>query len=343
MKGKALLFGLNYAHCKQGRLNGCINDVRQVANQIYTLFDEQMPVEVYTDDLDRKSTSYDGIFQKLYDLAISSYKDNLDFVWIHYSGHGSHQKDINGDELDGEDEGLVPSDYETKGLLLDDVINRIIACINPKTKVLFISDCCHSGSILDLHYSWDESNQCAIENSKCTVKAPTILISGCRDSQTSADAFNLLQDNKHIGALTASIIKVLQKNRKYIYDAFMFVDAIRKELKKGRFEQYPCLSSTYDLIKDPSLIPLPKPVEKPEIKLPQYPQAPKLYQQQRSQPIDSRPPYTESQNTYIVSYPVQQAYIHPQYPQYPLQITAPQPIIITYIPIIDVHGFGYCV
>ena len=34
MKGKALLFGLNYAHCKEGGLNGCINDVKNIKNML---------------------------------------------------------------------------------------------------------------------------------------------------------------------------------------------------------------------------------------------------------------------------------------------------------------------
>jgi len=352
MRGRALLFGLNYAHSKQGRLNGCINDVRQIAKLIYSLFDEQMTVELYTDDVDRKNTSYDGILQKLYDMAIASYRDNLEYVWIHYSGHGSHQKDVNSDESDGQDEGLVPADYETKGLLLDDVIHRVISCFNPKTKILFISDCCHSGSILDLTYTWNEQKQSVVENKKCTIKSPTILISGCRDSQTSADAYNLLRDNQYIGALTASIIKVLQSNKKYIFDAFTFVDAIRKELKKGRFEQYPCLSSTFDLTKEPSLIPkLSK--KNVDFETKQDIRAPILYPNPPQYPekciqhslcnnnVQLRPAYVEAPNTYVSSYtPVQPQYI------YTNQVVVQQPIIVTYIPLhpyIDISGYGLCV
>jgi hypothetical protein len=105
VKGKALLFGLNYAHCKEGQLSGCVNDVNEIAQYISNNI--QIPVEKYTDDIDLKNTSYDGIIQKLYGLAIESYRENLEFVWIHYSGHGSYQQDRSGDEKDGLDEGLV--------------------------------------------------------------------------------------------------------------------------------------------------------------------------------------------------------------------------------------------
>lgn len=252
MKGKALLFGLNYAHCKAGKLNGCINDVYNISKFIERNYN--IPQYIYTDDVDMKNTSYDGIVKNLYNLAIESYKENLDFVWIHYSGHGSNQKDTSGDEKDGMDEGLVPSDYEYKGILIDDIINNVMSSFNPKTKILFICDACHSGSILDLKYSWDTNKKSTIDNYNCKIKANTILISGCMDTQTSADAFNVLGDNKSVGALSACILKVLNNKPKYINDVFSFINAVRIELKKGRFEQYPCLSSTYDLVNNPMMI-----------------------------------------------------------------------------------------
>ena len=255
MRGKALLFGLNYAHCKQGQLKGCVNDVYMMSKYIQTLLN--IPIDIYTDDVDIKSTSYDGIVQKLYDLALQSVKEDLEFVWIHYSGHGSSQKDTSGDEEDGMDEGLVPSDFERKGILIDDIIHNILASFNPKTKILFICDACHSGSILDLKYTWNASMKCKVDNKKDYVKSNTMLISGCQDNQTSADAFNLLGDNKSVGALTASILKVLRANPSYIQNAFKLVQEVRRELKKGSFSQFPNLSSNYNLLQNASLIPTP--------------------------------------------------------------------------------------
>lgn len=312
IKGKALLFGLNYAHCKEGQLSGCINDVNEISQYISN--NVQIPVDKYTDDIDLKSTSYDGIIQKLYGLAIESYKDNLEFVWIHYSGHGSYQKDVSGDEKDGNDEGLVPSDYEKKGILIDDIINRVFSLFNPKTKILFICDSCHSGSMVDLKYTWNEKRQSTIDNPKCSVKAKTILISGCMDNQTSADAWNLLGDFKSIGALTACILKVLKRSSQQIYDVFVFVNSVRSELRKGGFSQYPILSSNFDITVEPSMIPV--------VKLSQVNQAstnqnrgisniqqtkapaPKLFQtnnQIYSKPQYSKPIYYESSNTYSSS------------------------------------------
>lgn len=316
-KARALLFGLNYQYCENGKLNGCINDVKEVSKYISDTL--TIPVDVYTDDIDTKSTSYDGIIQKLYDLAIQSYREKLDFVWIHYSGHGSYQRDRTGDETDGYDEGLVPSDYEKKGILIDDIINKVISSFNPMTQILFICDSCHSGSMLDLRYTWNSNKQSKVDNPKCTVKSKTILISGCMDNQTSADAWNLLGNSKHIGALTASILKVLRKKPQHLKDVFSFVTCVRAELLNGGFEQYPVLSSSYDIAGNPCMIPSASTTNRG---IQSLPDAPKLIH-----PVSSlcKPSsYYEAPTTYYPqNYPLY-ALQYPKYPKYP------HPVIIGY-------------
>jgi len=254
MKGKAVLFGLNYSHCRAGKLKGCINDVFNMAKYIHSLLD--IPIELYTDDTDIKSTSYDGIIAKLHDTAIESYKNDLDFVWIHFSGHGSQQKDTSGDEEDGMDEGLVPSDYERKGIIIDDIIHQTFCSFNPKTKILFICDSCHSGTILDLKFNWGSDKQCTIDNKNNSITSNTMLISGCMDSQTSADAFNIMGDNKSVGALSATILKILEKKPEKIYNAFSLINSVRNELQRGGYTQIPSLSTNYDISENSSLIPV---------------------------------------------------------------------------------------
>ena len=254
MKGKAVLFGLNYAHCKQGKLNGCINDVRAMVKYLQTSFN--MPVEVYTDDIDEVNTSYNGIIEVLSKLSRDTYNQNLDYVWIHYSGHGSSKRDTSGDEIDGMDEGLVPTDFETKGIIIDDILYKILSLFNPHTKIIFVCDACHSGSILDLKYSWQSDKQCNIENRYCELKSKTILISGCRDDQTSADAFNLLNDGKHVGALSACILNTLKNKPEKIHNIFSLINTVRKDLIKKGYKQYPCLSTNFDLSENASIFPL---------------------------------------------------------------------------------------
>jgi metacaspase-1 len=49
-----------------------------------------------------------------------------DSIFLHYSGHGTKVPDQNGDEEDGYDEALVPSDYASAGVILDDELYEII-------------------------------------------------------------------------------------------------------------------------------------------------------------------------------------------------------------------------
>lgn len=77
-------------------------------------------------------------------------KDSLVF---HFSGHGSQQKDYNGDEIDGQDEALCPLDHETEGKIIDDEINRIL--VRPLVhgaKLHAVIDACNSGTVLDLPF-----------------------------------------------------------------------------------------------------------------------------------------------------------------------------------------------
>jgi hypothetical protein len=292
MKGKVVLFGLNYAHCKQGKLNGCINDVYAMTKYLQSTFG--LPVEVYTDDVDKINTSYNGIIEVLSKLSRDTYNLNLDYVWIHYSGHGSSKKDISGDEIDGIDEGLVPSDYETKGIIIDDILYKILSLFNPKTKIIFICDACHSGSILDLNYSWQSNKQCHIENRSCELKSKTILISGCKDNQTSADAYNLLNDGKHIGALSACILNTLKNKPEKIHNVFSLINTIRKELTKKGYKQYPCLSTNFDLSENISLFPLNNENNKQE----------QLYKHNVNENSINQQNYNNHNNKYIYQQPI---------------------------------------
>ena len=76
-----------------------------------------------------------------------------DSLLFHYSGHGSRQRNYNGDEVDGYDETLCPLDFETQGMIVDDEINATIVRPLPHgVKLHAIIDACHSGTILDLPF-----------------------------------------------------------------------------------------------------------------------------------------------------------------------------------------------
>lgn len=96
-------------------------------------------------------------FQVFYTLDIKQkgFLDKLNFflqtvktqLCVFYVGHGTSVRDVHGDEQDGMDEALVFVD----GNVIDDVlIDNVIEYKNETNKVVFISDCCHSGTIWDL-------------------------------------------------------------------------------------------------------------------------------------------------------------------------------------------------
>lgn len=247
----AICFGLNYQK-DQSSLRGCYNDAHHMADYIREVF-PSIICDIYTDDLDQSNTSAQGLLSRLYDLAEQSYKDELKFALIHYSGHGISVKDYSGDELDHKDECLVPSDFRTCGFILDDALEIALCNFNPQTKVVCIFDCCHSGTICDLKYVWNIKGFPTIEHGSSKVEAKVIAISGCMDDQTSADAYNINDDRQFAGALTTCLIKTLKDNPFLSSNVFELLGVVRHKLKAAGFQQVPLISSSYDLRSDCNL------------------------------------------------------------------------------------------
>lgn len=254
MKGRAFLFGLNYKSDPNCTLNGCINDVVNMAS--YLESEAKIPCEIYTDEANPNETSAQGMLNKLQDIAMQSHRDELDFVWIHYSGHGSYVRDGNTDEKDGKDECLVPHDFKTAGMIPDDYIVKIFATFRPKTRVVCVFDCCHSATIGDVKYSWEGPWKVVVENIMCSVPARIITLSGCLDDQTSADAYNVLQNSQFIGAMTACLLLTLRENKQGTWsNVFTLLTEVRKKLIENGFSQKPKLCSSYNLARDRVFIP----------------------------------------------------------------------------------------
>jgi hypothetical protein len=245
---KAVLFGLNYESHPTAKLSGCINDVQMMS----TFLREKMKfdVDVYTDDKSPHDCSALGIISRLYEVAAQSWRDSLQYVYIHYSGHGAYMNDTNSDEKDKQDECLIPCDVETAGPITDDYINRLFSYFNPITRIICVFDCCHSGTIGDVKYSWTSPITVVTENINCKAKAKIITLSGCMDNQTSADAYNILKDGKFSGALTTCLLLVIKERPTILNNVFLLQDAVRQKLKELKFLQLPKLCSTYDLRKD---------------------------------------------------------------------------------------------
>ncbi|EMD32349.1 hypothetical protein CERSUDRAFT_118723 [Gelatoporia subvermispora B] len=201
-KRKALCIGINYFGQKTP-LEGCVNDARNFANYLITC--RNYPpgsILLLTDDIPdpRCRPTKTNICNGIRCLVADAQAEER--LCFYYSGHGGQIEDIDGDEMDGYDEGIVPEDASDGELIIDDVIVPRLEChqmsntikpLPPRCRLSAVVDSCNSGSILDLPYQHqcdgpDERDQVTpshiAEKSSC---ADVTLWSSCRDFQVSAE------------------------------------------------------------------------------------------------------------------------------------------------------------
>jgi hypothetical protein len=243
----ALLIGINYVG-QSHALNGCLNDIDIIHNMLVNNLGYSVDNIIMLRD-DGKSPTAINIVTELYNLVHKSNISGCDEVFVHYSGHGSHIRDCNGDETDGFDEVLVPVDCNSVGCISDDMITGILEKIPLSCKCMMLFDCCHSGTIADLRYVYRENREHVVENNNSRIKSNIVMISGCRDTQTSADAWI---NSNWSGAMTASFAYVMKRNN-YNITFFDLVAEMRKYLKTRGYTQHPVLSASCLLANDSKL------------------------------------------------------------------------------------------
>ncbi len=220
---KALLIGINYIGTVD-ELNGCINDAENIAARLVGF----KTITTLTDYTVVKPTKANILreFTKLLAGAVSG-----DCLLFAFSGHGSQVNDKNGDETDGKDEGLFTIDEK---LIVDDELNLIInRNLKPGVTLFALTDCCHSGTIMDLKYNYMDY----LENPKnAEMGGNVIMISGCKDEQTSADAYI---NGKSQGAMTWAFLGNLQPEITWR----KLVENMRFSLKESGYTQVPKISS----------------------------------------------------------------------------------------------------
>eukprot|EP00928_Gymnodinium_smaydae_P030462 TRINITY_DN22653_c0_g1_i1.p1 TRINITY_DN22653_c0_g1~~TRINITY_DN22653_c0_g1_i1.p1 ORF type:complete len:371 (+),score=61.60 TRINITY_DN22653_c0_g1_i1:42-1154(+) len=115
-----------------------------------------------------------------------------DFFVIYYTGHGAQLTDEDEEEEDGLDEAwcLVDEDGncdEDTWLRDDDFVTAIISSVPEQTRVVVLSDSCHSGTMCDFDSAsgWVKSLTCCCGLSVSTGHHAACL-SGCLDKQLSA-------------------------------------------------------------------------------------------------------------------------------------------------------------
>jgi hypothetical protein len=236
---KALLIGINYINTPYA-LSGCIDDTDRM-KEVLTQhgFNE---FKILTDLTSIKPTKQ-TILNEFKNMIVNA--NSGDILFFYFSGHGSYTYDRNNDETDRRDEMIISSDL--KGVLDDDLKSTLSNNMKREVTVIGLFDSCHSGTMFDLKFNYLDSNNYDkySENEKVSeCNGNVIMISGCMDAQTSAEA---LIDNKAQGALTWSFIETINKTPNSSWRELL--KSMRDLLKTNSFSQIPQLStdSFYDI------------------------------------------------------------------------------------------------
>ena len=242
MTKRAFLVGCNYTAMPSIQLNGCINDIVHMRNTLVDAYGyKDANIYMLRDDDASRLPTRANILKNLTTLIGMS--QPADTLWVHYSGHGMQIKSSDKDESDKLDECIVPCNYNTAGIITDNELFAIFK--NAKCKMIICFDSCNSGTGCDLQYSTNYNNGSFFKvtnNSKYIADTNIIMFSGCRDYQTSADAYDSTS-RRSVGAFTQTFLETLRASDHNI--ALMpFYMNLCANLKSFGFTQIPVLSST---------------------------------------------------------------------------------------------------
>lgn len=241
---KALFIGINYIGT-ENQLNGCINDSNNLKNFfIQNKYFNNNEVIMMNDNLSGNFyPTRQNILLQLTNLVTFANQnaDKVVELFISYSGHGIGVRDLNGDEQDGQDEALVPIDFQKTGFIVDDLLrSTLVDRLPANANLVFLCDSCHSGTMFDLRYTYEVTmaNAELVNPKRTDTKCQVVTISGCKDNQTSADAYLA---NSYQGAMTAAFLANFKDEMSYK----ALITKMRKWLlsNKDRFTQVPQLCS----------------------------------------------------------------------------------------------------
>jgi hypothetical protein len=265
MAKRAVLIGINKYQVPGADLQGCVNDVKNLKGVLTTYYGfADKDIATLTDAQATKK----GMERAIKKLITKAKKG--DVLLLHYSGHGSNVPDDNGDESDHRDEILCPTDLDWKNPFRDDWLRKALGKLRREVNLTVIMDCCHSGTITRVMNPFDAPRRqrylpCPLDlmatesgrKLRGTLrgqlgKAPRgrkrkkdivhadiqeLLITGCRDTQTSADAYI---SGSYNGALTYYLVESIKEAEgKLTYRELHQRTAAK--LKQEDFDQIPQL------------------------------------------------------------------------------------------------------
>jgi uncharacterized caspase-like protein len=244
---RALLVGIN--EHRHNSLRGCLNDVESMRQCLLSNGFDIMAIKTLRDHQATKTAILDNL-KRMVDDATED--DHLVFA---FSSHGSQIPDTSGDEPDGLDEILVTYaangfDWQPENYIADDELRKLLSGFNGGSFDIVL-DCCHSGTgtragdvsrcipfPIPIAKTWHPKHllkDLAQDNICCW--------SGCRDTQTSADAWI---GGKYQGAMTWALTKTIS-NWPMLMSRGAYHNEIGRALKINGYDQEPQLECSNEM------------------------------------------------------------------------------------------------
>jgi len=258
MGNRALLVGVNKYRMPGSDLNGCVNDVTNIRDILlkYFAFDVK-EIRVVVDDRATKA----NIMKRLEWLTTDAKPG--DRLMFHFSGHGSQIRDRDGDELkDHLDEILCPHDMDWEGVfIVDDELDACFRKLPKGVNLEVLLDCCHSGTGTREAFGIESLPQelsfkprflkppadilARVDDDDLAVRKlmrggnplKHVLFAGCKDNQTSADAYI---KGSYNGAFTYYFSKRLRETQGNLTRSEL-LKRVRGSLRFNGFSQVPQL------------------------------------------------------------------------------------------------------
>lgn len=207
-----------------------------------------------------------------------------DIVYFHFSGHGSQVADDRthgnnpkvGDEFDGLDESLIPSDYGTRqdgsNNIRDDELEQLLASLTDRHVTVTV-DSCYSGTITrgglrlvrgmkserppanNIRGAEDGPSGIFAEGEK--LPASLVVISAARNNQLASETYDRVS-RKDMGALSYSLIRTLSDAESETTYRDLF-ERISNEVTREIGDQNPQLEGSRDNVLFSGTVLPPKP------------------------------------------------------------------------------------
>lgn len=186
-----------------------------------------------------------------------------DAIWVYFSGHGLPTGHKRSTEADGQDEGIMVLNEQTKKVevINDDWLTKNFANkLQQGIEAFVMFDACHSGTAIDLPYVYkpgsgfrkNPGKENAVPHREDGKVGRMVFLAACRDHQESAGLIGKAANGKSLfgSLLTLRFANIMEdrENRDIRLDDMM--DDIVESIAGAGYEQKPLLSANWRVAED---------------------------------------------------------------------------------------------